>query len=111
MEPPRLMRDDNAAEVGVTVELVPLVAVLVVAVELEAGAVEETITEVKGADVVVLVTEPVAVALVVDVETLLVVAVEEVVELVEVKVPFAMEKSPVLAKTLVILPMSTASSV
>lgn len=56
-------------------------------------------------------TEPVAVALVVDVETLLVVAVEEVVELVEVKVPFAMEKSPVLAKTLVILPMSTASSV
>ena len=54
MEPPRLMRDDNAAEVGVTVELVPLVAVLVVAVELEAGAVEETITEVKGADVVVL---------------------------------------------------------
>ncbi len=45
------MRDDNAAEVGVTVELVPLVAVVVVAVELEAGAVEEIITEVKGADV------------------------------------------------------------
>ncbi len=57
-------------------------------------------------------TDPVAVVLVVDVETLLVVAVvEEVAELVEVEVPFAMEKSPVVAKTLVMLPMSTASSV
>jgi len=110
MGPPRLMRDDKAAEVGVMAALLPLV---VAAVELEAGAVEETITEVKGADVEVLVTElvvPLFVA--VDVEVLLVVAmVEEVEELVEVEVPLAIEKSPVVAKTLVMLPISTASSV
>lgn len=48
----------------------------------------------------------------VDVEVLLVVAmVEEVEELVEVEVPLAIEKSPVVAKTLVMLPISTASSV
>lgn len=45
------MRDDKAAEVGVMAALLPLV---VAAVELEAGAVEETITEVKGAEVEVL---------------------------------------------------------
>lgn len=48
----------------------------------------------------------------VDVEVLLVVAmVEEVEELVEVEVPLAIEKSPVVAKTLVMLPISTASRV
>jgi len=110
MGPPRLMRDDRAAELGVMAALPPVVEVATV--ELEAGAVEETITEVREADVEVLVTKLVVPVLV---EVLLVVVVEvvEVEEpvVVEVEVPLAMEKSPVLAKTLVTLPMSTASSV